>query len=225
MEKTVLSPPVAFHLLLSLIAIIYHAMSRFHAVTAAAMFFSFLQPCFAFRTDGTGALRGFITDSTTGEAVVYANVLVKGTTRGATANVRGYYLVPALAEGKHTIRISRVGYRTREFNVTIADDEITQLNVALVPFDIRLDEMLVTHERPQHPAETDLGLKRITTREVQMTPSGFEADIPVSAQQGILHQSTTSVAAGAIRTCFCSTAQPCTIPFTRWASTALSIRK
>ncbi len=153
---------------------------RFHPVLPAVI----LLCCFVTATSpaeppatGAGSLRGFITDSTSGEPVVYANVFVKGTTRGATSNVRGYYFIPALPEGKHTIRISHIGFRLREFTITIVADEISELNAALVPVDIRLDEMIVTEERPAHAAETDLGIKKITTREIQMTPPGFEADI------------------------------------------------
>ncbi|MBI5472258.1 MAG: TonB-dependent receptor [Ignavibacteriae bacterium] len=124
-----------------------------------------------------GSLRGFISDSINGEAVVYANVLVKGTTRGATSTVRGYYFIPALPMGKHTIRFSHVGFRIREIVVTIAPDEIAELTIALVPVDIRLDEMVVTQERATHAAETDLGIKKITSREIEMTPPGFESDI------------------------------------------------
>lgn len=126
---------------------------------------------------GGGALRGFVTDSTNGEAITYANVLIKGSTIGITTNTRGYYFIPSIPPGKHTAIVSCIGYRTNYVAVTIREDEITDCNVHLVPGAIELEEVAVVGESQVRLNETDLGLQKISVREIEIVPQAIESDI------------------------------------------------
>lgn len=125
----------------------------------------------------TGALRGFVTDSTNGESVIYANILVKGTNIGAATDIRGYYYLPGILSGKQKITVSYIGYRTTEIEVVIYAGKINQVDVQLSPAKIELETISVTADKQVKPNETNLGLEQITIRQIQAIPAGIEADV------------------------------------------------
>ena len=48
----------------------------------------------------SGTLRGFVTDSTNGEALVFCNVYLREINIGASTNDRGLYLIKSIPSGK-----------------------------------------------------------------------------------------------------------------------------
>jgi len=124
-----------------------------------------------------GAIRGFVTDSASGEAVIFANVSVRGTALGATTNTKGYYFIPSVPPGAHTIAVSIVGYGTKYSRVTVAGESVSQCNVRMILSSVLLDEMTVVGEHEVRPNETNLGLQTMTARELAIIPQGIEADL------------------------------------------------
>ncbi|MGE5403040.1 MAG: TonB-dependent receptor [Ignavibacteriales bacterium] len=124
-----------------------------------------------------GKLRGFVTDSTSGEVIGYASVFLKGTTLGTTTNNRGYYFIPSIPAGSYTVVVSYIGFQTREQQVAITGNGIFQLDIKLVPTSIRMREVSVIGEKSVRVNETDLGLDKISTGDITSLPGGFEADI------------------------------------------------
>ena len=86
-----------------------------------------------------GVLRGQITDATTQEAIPFANVVIHRTERGTTTDLDGFYrlTVPGSADSLH---ISFVGYVAR----TVAIDNRPEINVALTPQVVSLNELVFT---------------------------------------------------------------------------------
>jgi len=86
---------------------------------------------FGFTSAQTGTLAGNIIDGEFIEPMAFANVLVKGTTIGATSDFDGKYQLE-LEPGTYTIVFSFVGYTTQEISdVVIKEDEVTPLDVTL----------------------------------------------------------------------------------------------
>ncbi len=67
----------------------------------------------------TGKISGKVSDKKTGETLIGVTVKIKGTSKGASTDVEGRYIINALAPGKYTIEASYVGYTTR--NITDVD--------------------------------------------------------------------------------------------------------
>lgn len=96
----------------------------------------------------TGSVVGKVTDQDTGEEIVGANVLVVGTTIGATTDLDGKFSVRNIPIGKQTIRVSFVGYAAKVITgVEIKTGESLTLNVTLVTETHATDEVVVTAER------------------------------------------------------------------------------
>ncbi|MGE5409519.1 MAG: TonB-dependent receptor [Clostridiales bacterium] len=144
---------------------------------------------------GKGKLRGFVTDSTNGEPISYANIAIKGTPLGAPSDNKGYYYIPSIPEGEHTVVVSFLGYQSQVIKVMIKADEITQVDIKLVPSNIRLQEISVIGERSVRENEIDLGLQKITKNEIEMIPTGFESDLFKTIQSSAGVSSTGDVTA------------------------------
>jgi len=80
----------------------------------------------------TGKISGTVTDKKTGETLIGVTVKIKGTTKGTSTGPDGKYTIGALADGKHTIEASYVGYATKELpGVTVENGGNTALNIIL----------------------------------------------------------------------------------------------
>jgi len=91
-----------------------------------------------------GTIRGVVSDSTSGEVLVGANILVKGTALGAATDLYGKYRISGVTAGRQVLRIAYIGSKTKEVPVTVvAQGELT-VNVKLMPDVIEGQEVLVT---------------------------------------------------------------------------------
>lgn len=134
-----------------------------------------------------GSLRGFVTDSTNGESISFANVYIESTMTGASTDNRGYYFIPAVPTGTYRVIVSYLGYETKLVEVIISENKITELNVKLSPGSVEIDELNVVAEKIVRRNETDLGLQKISVREIEYMPVSVESDIfkAIQASPGV----------------------------------------
>lgn len=91
-----------------------------------------------------GTLRGVITDSLDKSPLVGANVYLMGTALGNAANLEGAYRIERIPAGNYTLRISYIGYVTRDITVEVQNDRTLSLNVSLKPDVLQGEEVIVT---------------------------------------------------------------------------------
>jgi TonB-dependent receptor len=92
---------------------------------------------------GQGTIRGMITDSVTSTPLVGANVYLLGTALGSTTDLEGRYSIMRVPAGSYTLKVSYVGYKSNQHNVTVSTAEVTQ-DAQLAPDVILGPEVLVT---------------------------------------------------------------------------------
>ncbi len=138
---------------------------------------SALTPLWPQASMGPGRVRGTVTDSTNGQPIPSANVVLQGTSIGASTNSAGFYHISSVPGGTYTLVVSQVGYRTKNIVVIIRASEILQVNVDLFPTVIQKEEMLVVGEKPKRVNEANLGVQKISTKEISLVPAGVEPDI------------------------------------------------
>jgi len=130
-----------------------------------------------------GKLRGFVTDSTSGEALVFSNVYIEELNVGAPTNERGLFLIINLpANRQFNALISYVGYQSKVIKVDIQPGKITQVNIELVPLSIELQTIEKIGEKVIRENSTDLSLERISIKELEVLPKGVESDLFKSIQ-------------------------------------------
>ena len=93
----------------------------------------------------TGSLQGTILDGELpGSPLPFADVFIKGTTKGTTTDFDGNYSISGIDVGTYSIVISFVGYETKEVpNVVIEDGATTTLNEELKVSAAALSEVVV----------------------------------------------------------------------------------
>lgn len=101
---------------------------------------------FAASAQTTGSIVGKLLDrEMNDEPLPFANILIKGTTKGTTSDFDGLYRVDGLEEGTYTVQYSFLGYETVEIaEVQVIAGQETELNVPLSASQgVTLDEVVV----------------------------------------------------------------------------------
>jgi hypothetical protein len=127
--------------------------------------------------EGEGSVRGFVSDSTNGEPLVFATVSLKELARGTSTDIKGYFYIAGVPAGNHLLGVSLVGYRHAAIPVTVREGEITQVSVRLQPGKIELEGLTVVKDRGVRATDREVGLHQISAREISITPINTEADM------------------------------------------------
>jgi len=91
-----------------------------------------------------GTIRGTVTDGETGEAMIGATVVIKGTTNGAATDIDGKYAISVPA-GTYTIQASYVSFQTKEVkDIEVKAGQVVVQNVKLGTDAKALDVVVVT---------------------------------------------------------------------------------
>lgn len=95
-----------------------------------------------------GKLAGTVTDET-GEPLIFANILIDGTTMGAATDVEGHYIILNVRPGVYTLRFQFIGYTTKIVeNVRVSGDQTKTLDVVLTKEVIKGEEVIVVAKKP-----------------------------------------------------------------------------
>jgi len=89
-------------------------------------------------------LRGVVTDSLGNSPLVGANVYLIGTALGSATNLEGEYRIDRIPEGAYTLRITYIGYSTKQIQVNIQNNKTVQINAALMQHLIEAGSIVVT---------------------------------------------------------------------------------
>lgn len=79
----------------------------------------------------TFTITGSVADSSNGEGVPYVNILVAGTSIGTVADVNGYFILRGVPTHNVKLRISAVGYTTKEVAVEYAGGKSVTLHLQI----------------------------------------------------------------------------------------------
>ncbi|MDC1504660.1 TonB-dependent receptor [Winogradskyella sp.] len=93
----------------------------------------------------TGSIAGKLIDKEyNDEPLPFANVLIKGTTKGTTSNMDGLYELTDLEPGTYVISFSFVGYQTQDITVEVIANKVITLNVSMLASAASLEEIVIT---------------------------------------------------------------------------------
>lgn len=127
-------------------------------------------------TQQSGVCTGVVIDAT-GETVIGASVLVKGTTNGTITDIDGKFILSNMSPGD-ILQISFVGYVTQEItwdgkpvNITLKDDTQTLDEVVVVAFGTQ-KKVNVTG------AVSSVGAKEISARPVSSAVEALQGVVP-----------------------------------------------
>ncbi|MBI3004230.1 MAG: TonB-dependent receptor [Ignavibacteriales bacterium] len=137
----------------------------------------FLLPALLFAQDGK--LRGKVTDKESGEPLIGANVVVEGTSLGASTDVNGEYIILSAPTGLYSIKVSYIGYSAITIsNVRVSSNITTTQDFQLSSTAIQAQEIVIVAERPL--------VQRNTTNTIRLQTQDDIRNIPFRGLQSIV---------------------------------------
>ena len=116
------------------------------------------------------------------ERLPFADVVIKGTNKGTSSNVDGYFSLFNAPEDSLTLVVQYLGYSPAEITIEGGDSDITQLEIQLQS-GITLDEVLVTGSSFKlMKASEGLSVTQISPSQLSLLPNVGEVDIFRSLQ-------------------------------------------
>lgn len=105
------------------------------------IFLSLIPSLFA---QGTGSIKGVITDLVADEPLTGANIIVKNTSLGAASDIEGNYIVRGIPEGLHQLVISYIGYKSITIDISIVANRVLEQDISLEPETVSGETVVVT---------------------------------------------------------------------------------
>lgn len=121
-----------------------------------------------------GSIAGKVTDEITGETIIGGNVLVVGTSIGASTDIDGNFLISSIAAGTYTLQISYVGYKTHTVpDVLVETGKRITVDIKMSNEASALDEVVITGTRSTN---NDFSIVR-EIRESKLVVTGISAEM------------------------------------------------
>ncbi|RPI07129.1 MAG: TonB-dependent receptor [Ignavibacteriae bacterium] len=126
----------------------------------------------------TGKISGTITDAAKGEALISTNIVLSGTSLGATTDLDGNYTIVNIPPGIYSATISMVGYRSlRIDNIKVNVDLTTKLDAQLQEESVQLETMVITAERPLVTKDNTGSLSSVSADQLKNLPVQTISDV------------------------------------------------
>lgn len=98
--------------------------------------------------DASGTIEGVVTDKSTKETLIGANIMIEGTNVGTVTDINGHFVIANLKPGKYNVKISYVSYNPSLFeSVVVEPAKTTVLNAALEEASLAINAVTVTGVR------------------------------------------------------------------------------
>ncbi len=139
-------------------------------------------------------ISGFISDSSSGEALIGANVMLQETGQGMATDMNGYYVIQDIVPGDYVLMVSYVGFSLTKEKLTITGGESIKLNIALLEEVVELSQVEVTAEQLQRKANIQPSKINLSPRMMKAAPALAEPDLfrTIQALPGVLTTSEFS---------------------------------
>jgi outer membrane receptor protein involved in Fe transport len=121
-------------------------------------------------------IQGTVKDAS-GEGIPGANVMIKGSTSGASADFDGNYSFTTSLTGTQTLRVSLIGFTPYEIEITLNGGTITQDVVLQEGGDV-LDEVVLTAtSTTRSQKETPLSITSLRAKDLSKRNTSSQADV------------------------------------------------
>lgn len=138
-------------------------------IVATLLFIFLLQGLSA---QNTGAIKGKIIDTTTGEPLYNISVNIEKTGVGTASDAKGKYHIKNITDGKHTIIFSAIGYQAKSEEIIVEKGKTTVVDIRLSEAFEDLGEVLISAKSEARKIrEQAMPISVISMNEIQGTVS------------------------------------------------------
>ncbi len=121
-------------------------------------------------------IQGSIIDSSNGERIPYAAVMIYGTKIGTVADVNGYFILRNVSPQNVALRVTALSYKTKIFDIGNVSGTSTAVRLELAESPKTLPTVTITGEQNVGPGG-NVSTKIITTEELQKNVGIFRNDV------------------------------------------------
>jgi outer membrane receptor protein involved in Fe transport len=119
----------------------------------------------------TGKIAGTVTDKATGEPLPGANVIVEGTTLGASTSADGSYVILNVPPGRYDLRAHLVGYvGTKVRDLRVVADQTTRMDIRLEGSAVELADIVVEAVRPAIQRDLTATVSVLSSEQINILP-------------------------------------------------------
>jgi outer membrane receptor protein involved in Fe transport len=138
-----------------------------------------------------GRIVGTVTDTDSGETLPGVNVVVQGTTQGASTDFDGNYIIVGLRPGAYNVQATSVGYESKLFTgIQVEAGEDTRLDIDLAEAVLSTgEEIVVVGEKPLVDVEESASSFTVTREQIEAAPVTEIQEI-VANQTGVVRDPT-----------------------------------
>ncbi|MFC2136621.1 carboxypeptidase-like regulatory domain-containing protein [Bacteroidota bacterium] len=118
----------------------------------------------------TNTISGYVTDENTGETIIGATVVLKGTLNGTITDLNGFFTLSKIPEGLNTLNISHLSYITKEIQIDV-DQKKSVLDVIKLSPDLKkISEVAIVEIKPD-----EIGDKQVEISQLEITPKAIKS--------------------------------------------------
>ena len=131
-----------------------------------------------------GSVTGTITDESTGDAIVGANVVLQGTSMGAAANTMGVYTISNVPLGDYTLVVTAIGYSKATAELSISPGMTNTVDVGMTSESVELSGLLVVAARAR-PRETPVAFTNVDKADMQFRLGSRDVPMILNTTPGV----------------------------------------
>ena len=125
-----------------------------------------------------GSIRGFVSDKSSGEPIMFCNVTIDGTSFGSQTDLNGMYNLTQIPAGNHTMVVTFVGYKKYTKDISLQSGEILNIKIELETSTVKIDEIEISADRLENKTDVKAASIKITNEDLDLVPTiGGEADL------------------------------------------------
>lgn len=137
---------------------------------------------------GTGSIKGKVTDQKAGDPLPFVNIVVKGTTTGASTDIDGDFEIKNLAPGTYTIVARLVGYEPKEIaGIAVTAGGAATRNFSMVDASVQISEMTVygASRRAERITEAPAAIVSVAPKDIELKAASGQLPSLLEAQPGV----------------------------------------
>jgi hypothetical protein len=133
--------------------------------------FNFL--VFGYIAAQSGIIKGRVFNSINNEAIMFANVILEGTSKGATTDVEGNYEITGVEPGIYNVKVTYIGFTDKvEYEIEVTNSKPYIVNLAMEEQSTKLEEIVVKASPFNKSEESPVSLRTIGVSEIARNPGG-----------------------------------------------------
>jgi len=135
----------------------------------------------------TGKIAGQVLDTSTKQPLAGANIILQGTTMGATTDADGFYFIINIPPGKANLEVMFIGYTSViKQNINVSVDQTSRVNFSLKPEMLESEAIEIVAKKPIVQKDITSTLAQIGSEQISALPVENVADV-VNLQAGVVN--------------------------------------